>query len=258
MDFNFFGTTPDDEDKLLFRSIADKIYLAQKHYSPKFTFFLDERQCDLVERVLKNSGVDNFVLYGGYENAKRKILALCPPYGCAEKTDFPLKSITISYRNADAVSHRDILGSIMALNVERKTVGDIVVGDNKSCVVLYETIFDEVFYGLKKIGRSGVKVTEGFDESLVKEEKFQEIKGTVASLRADCILSLALNLSREKCADIIRQKGVVVNFKEQFSVSYQMKEMDVFSVKGYGKFIFSQINGTTKKDRLHIIIKKYI
>ncbi len=258
MKFNFFGIKLDDEDAILFRNISDKIELSEKHFSPKYTFFLDERQCQMVKTVLENSGFDNYVLYGGYENATRKILALCPPYSCADFSEFPLKAMTLSYRDVDEITHRDVLGSIMSFNVERKTVGDIIVGKGKSCVFLYETVFDDVFGGLKKIGKVGVKVSEGFCEDIVKTENFQEIKGTVASLRLDCVLSLALNISREKCVDLIKQKGVVVNYQEQFSVNYQMKENDVFSVRGYGKFVFSQINGTSKKNRLHIKIKKFI
>lgn len=258
MNFNFFGIKLSDEDNILFRQISDKISLSEKHFCPKYTFFLDERQCELVKNVFKNSYFENYILYGGYENAKRKILALCPPYSYADFPDFPIKPITISYREADDISHRDILGSLMSLNIQRKTVGDIIVGDKKSCVFVYDTVFDEVLYGITKIGRTGVSLSEEFDKSLVPLEKFKEISGTVASLRLDCVLSLALNLSREKTANIIKQKGVVINFVEQFSNSCLIKENDVFSVTGYGKFVVSSINGVSKKGRIHITINKFI
>lgn len=258
MKFNLFGIKLSEEDNILLRSVADKITLAEKHFSPKFTFFLDERQSELVEMIFKNSGFDNYVLYGGYDNAKRKILAVTPPYSYANLTDFPLKAVTFSYRNVDSISHRDILGSLMALNIERKTVGDILVGEGKSVVFLYDTVIDDVLFGIKKIGRIGVKVYEGFDEEIIPEEKFKEISGTIASLRLDCVLSLALKISREKAANLIKKNGVVVNCQEQFSISYEMKENDKFSIKGFGKFVFSSINGTSKKDRIHITIKKYI
>ena len=190
MKFNSFGITLSEDDNILLRSISDKIALTEKHFSPKFTFFLDERQSELVEMIFKNSGFDNFMLFGGYDNAKRKILAVNPPYSYANSTDFPLKAVTISYRKSDSISHRDILGSLMALNIERKTVGDILVSEGKSVVFLYETVFDDVVFGIKKIGRIGVKIEEGFDESVIPEEKFKEISGTIASLRLDCVLSL--------------------------------------------------------------------
>lgn len=258
MKLNFFGIKLTDEDNILFRSISDKISLAQKHFSPKFTFFLDERQVELVNMVLEKSAVDDYFLFGGYDNAKRKVLAVAPPYSYANFPEFPITALTITHREEDTISHRDVLGSLMALNIERKTVGDIIVGKGKSIVFLYKTVADEVLFGLKKIGRVGVKIIEGFDESVVPVEKAVEISGTVASLRLDCILSHALKISREKASDIIKSKGVAVNCQEQFSVSYLMKENDKFSVKGFGKFVFSSVNGISKKDRIHITIEKYV
>lgn len=258
MNFNFFGLDISDEDRILFRQISDKIELSQKHFSPKFTFFLDERQCELVKMVFENSSFDDYILYGGYDNAKRKILALCPPYSYADFPEFPIKPVTISYREIDEISHRDILGSLMSLNIERKTVGDILVGKSKSCVFLYDTVLEEVLYKTRKIGKTGVKICEGFDNSIVPIQEFKEINGTVASLRLDCVLSLALNISREKTANLIKQKGVIVNCIEQFSTSFLINEKDSFSVKGYGKFVFSSINGKSKKGRIHITINKFI
>ena len=258
MKFNLFGINLSEDDNILLRSISDKITLAEKHFSPKFTFFLDERQSELVEMIFKNSGFDNYMLYGGYDNAKRKILAVSPPYSYANLTDFPLKAVTITYRKSDSISHRDILGSLMALNIERKTVGDVLVSESKSVVFLYDTVFDDVLFGIKKIGRVGVKIEEGFDAEIIPEENFKEISGTIASLRLDCVVSLALKISREKAANLIKKNGVTVNCQDQFSISYLMKENDKFSIKGYGKFLFSSVNGTSKKDRTHITIKKYI
>lgn len=258
MKFNLFGVRLTDEDNILLRSISDKISLSEKHFAPKFTFFLDERQCELAETVLRNSGIDNYFLFGGYDNAKRKILAVAPPYSYVNLPEFPIKALTVSYREADKLSHRDILGSLMSLNIERKTVGDIIVGDGKSIVFLYDTVASDVLFSVKKIGRTGVKITEGFYEELIPKQEFKEISGTVASLRLDCIVSEALKLSREKAANLIKKNGVVVNYTEQFSTSYLMKEKDTFSVKGYGKFILSSINGVSKKDRIHITIMKYV
>lgn len=258
MKFNLFGIKLSDDDNILLRSISDKIILAEKHFSPKFTFFLDERQSELVEMIFKNSVFNNYALYGGYDNAKRKILAVTPPYSYADLTEFPIKAVTFTYRKADSITHRDILGSLMSLNIERKTVGDILVGEGKSTAFLFDTVADDVLFGINKIGRVGVKTVEGFDSSIIPEEKFKEIEGTIASLRLDCVLSLALKISREKAANLIKKNGVVVNCQEQFSISYEMKENDKFSVKGFGKFLFSEINGVSKKDRIHITIKKYI
>ena len=82
--------------------------------------------------------------------------------------------------------------------------------------------------------------------------------GTVQSLRIDSILSLTLKLSREKSANLIKAGYVTLAYDKVLSTSTAVKKGDTFSVKGYGKFILSEINGVTKKDRIHICIKKYI
>ena len=258
MKLDLDGFSLSEEDVILFRSISDKISLSEKHFSPKFTFFLNENQCELVEMVLKKSGYEDYILYGGYDNAKRKVLAVAPPYRYANFPEFPIRAVTITYREADSLSHRDVLGSLMSYNIERKTVGDIIIGDGRSNVFLYETVADEVMLNLRKIGRTGVKISEGYDGTIIPEEKFKEISGTVASLRLDCVLSLALNLSREKAVAVIKNNGVVVNFKEQFSPSFQLNKDDIFSVRGYGKFVFASVNGISKKERIHITVKKYL
>ena len=256
LDVSGFSLT--DEDVLLLKNIEDKISSSQKHFTVKSTFFLNERECELVDAVLKKSQFENYTLYGGYGNSKRKIFAVYPPYSYADFSELPIRCVTFDYRPSQQLTHRDILGKLMSLNIERKTVGDILVSDGRACVFVYETVFEQVLYGCDKIGRVGVKASEGFDKSLVREQKFAEIKGTVPSLRADAVVSLISGLSREKAAAFIRKNGIVNNFKDVFKVDAKLAEGDVFSLKGYGKYIFRSVDGLTKKDRIHITIGKFL
>ena len=84
------------------------------------------------------------------------------------------------------------------------------------------------------------------------------IEGTVASFRLDCIFALALKTSREKARTIISSKEVNINYFPVNKPDYLLKENDVFSIRGFGKFRFESINGSTKKNRIHITLKKYI
>jgi RNA-binding protein YlmH len=80
----------------------------------------------------------------------------------------------------------------------------------------------------------------------------------VPSLRLDCVLALALNVSRSKAVQIVKSKVVAVNYIEQTSPDYTTKLNDTFTIKGYGKFILSEVSEPTKKNRLHILINKYL
>lgn len=146
----------------------------------------------------------------------------------------------------------------MNLGISRECVGDILVSEGRSAAFLKNSIAEDVLQNIRKIGRTGVKVYEGYDESIVPKVNIQEISGTVASLRIDCILSLVLRISREKAAALIKNTGVDINYLTHDSPDFCIGDGDKFSVRGYGKFILISVNGTTKKDRLHITVGKYI
>ena len=85
-----------------------------------------------------------------------------------------------------------------------------------------------------------------------------EITGTVSSLRADCLLSFSLHISREKAAALIRQHGISINHMMCYKADSVLKESDVFSVKGHGKYVLKSINGVSKKEKIRITLCKFI
>ena len=90
-----------------------------------------------------------------------------------------------------------------------------------------------------------------------KVQEFKEIKGTVASLRLDSVLSLALNMSRSRTAGIIKGIGAEVNYFLKYDSSFNLSQGDIISVKGFGKYRLEEISGITKKGRIHITLCKY-
>ena len=146
----------------------------------------------------------------------------------------------------------------MGLRIKRDSVGDILVGEGKSAVFLRSSVAGEVTSALTKVGRAGVKLREGYDGSINIEQKIQEISGTVASMRADCILSLAARISREKSAQLIKNVGIEIDHMPKNSPKILLEEGCTFSVRGYGKFKLLSVDGTTKKDRIHITLNKFV
>lgn len=238
--------------------VLDWAETAEEKYVTRYSFFMDERQCGLCGQVLRSVKYENYILWGGYENAERKMLCVYPPYSEDIKDSFPIIPVTFSYRKEDKLSHRDFLGSLMALQIKRECVGDILVGEGRTAVFLKDTVAQEVLLSLHKIGRIGVKTEMGFDGKAVLKTEFKEITGTVASLRADSVISLALRLSREKASTLIKGGAAEINHLRVDSPKKVMETGDKFSVRGYGKFILRSIDGTSKKDRIHITVCKYI
>lgn len=146
----------------------------------------------------------------------------------------------------------------MSLKIKREAIGDILVDNGNAVVFIYNTVSDVIFSDITKIGQAGVKLAISSSKTFNVIENFKEMAGTVASLRCDCIVSLALNLSREKTVLLIKSIGVEINKEKVVIPSYIMKEGDIFSIRGHGKFILSKIGTETKKKRIHIVINKYI
>lgn len=247
-------------DKLFFAKLADMVSRCEKNGAYAFSNFLDEKQCVQVQQWCKNNIGDLvYKLWGGHEQADRKMLAVCPDY-CEPYVigDFPLKCITFKYRKEDKLTHRDFLGTFMGMNFKREIIGDIIIGEGMTQAFVTETAAKLIITTVSKIGRVGVSCFDDIPFELEAEKKFADISGTVASLRLDCVTALAARVSREKAATLIRGEKTDVNHFTVTSPSHELKENDILSIRGCGRFILSGINGATKKGRIHIILKKYI
>lgn len=248
----------DAEGKLLVSHIGDMLSICEKSFTPRFSGFLSEGELVTAESFLSYMGTGEYELFGGYEGAMRCILCIYPEYMQPEHTDFPIRTVRFDSRGAGSLTHRDYLGSLMAMGISRSQTGDILCDDSGAYAVLSPAAAEMAVQNIEKIGRVGVKTRYADGEALSREDKFSEMTATVASLRLDCVISAALRVSREKAAALIRSGSVSVNHGITESVSENISEGSILSVRGYGRFILSEIGGSTKKDRTHITIKKYI
>ncbi len=248
------------EDKLFAARLDDMVSLCGRDCSAQFSNFLDERQCAAAEAwCSRNAGGLKYRLWGGFEEARRRMLAVYPDY-CEDYIleEYPMKCLTFTYRKEDVLTHRDFLGTFMGMKLKRETIGDIVVGEGMAQVIASEVAARHIAGTVSKIGKVGVKVTDDAAFSMEIRQEFQVISGTVASMRLDCIVGLAAKVSRENAAKLIRSERVDINHFTVTSLSAELKEGDVISVRGSGRFILAGIDGQTKKGRIHINLRKYI
>lgn len=247
-------------DKLFSARLEDMVSRCERDGTAVFSAFLDERQCAEAELWLRaNAGALRYALYGGYPDARRRMLAVYPDYFGEDISDmFPMKCLTFTFRREDRLTHRDFLGSFMGQQLKREAVGDIVVKEGIAQTFVTDVAAKLIASSVTKIGRVGVKICGDRPFELENAQQFQDISGTVASLRLDCVVSLAAKVSREKAAALIRADRVDVNHITADSLSRELREGDILSVRGCGRFVLSGINGETKKRRIHIILRKYI
>ena len=243
--------TNTSSDKFFYARLGDMVNQAEKN-GVSFSDFLDERQCAEAEKwCLNNVSGLMYSFWGGYPDSMRKMLAVYPDYYQDYiMQDFPIQCLTFTYRKEDRLTHRDFLGTFMGLKLKRSVTGDIIVGDCMNQEFVTNVASKLISTTVSKIGHTGVKcITDRPFEMKVRQE-FRTLSGTVASLRLDCLVSFATGLSREKSAMLIRSDRVEINHLQAKSVSTEVSNSDVLSVRGYGKFILSESGNLTRKNRL--------
>ena len=245
------------EEALLGRRMLDLDTLCQKKHCPTSTFFLTEPEqmyCETVFHLLDS----HCRLLGGYDGAERCVAILLPEENyLLEDEEIPFVPLKIEY--PVQVGHRDILGSILGLGVERNAVGDILVFKSDCYVFIMKDIAHYVEQNLVKVGRQNISIKEvGFDEVCVPEVKTEEINTTVASLRLDCIIAEGFRLSRETAKAAVEKQIVQLNHRIIGTPSQNVKENDVISLRGKGKIILESVSGESKKGRIWVKILRYI
>lgn len=229
-----------------------------------YSDFLDlNEQSRLSCLSLKDTGTA-VQTFGGYDSAERQMAAFVPDAFSyaqdSQELDYPISCLRICPLNrkfAEGLTHRDYLGAILNLGVERSKIGDILVSPEGAyvfCHASMETFFAEE---LTRIRHTSVRTVPVLDKEELPKPRREEISGTVASLRLDSITALAFHTSRSSMIPFIEGGKVFVNGKLVVSNGYSIKEEDIISVRGKGKFQFGTTTNITKKNRYHVVLYKY-
>lgn len=243
-----------DTDKLLLSKLDDAVYLCRKRQAPYFFSFLTEREQAVCRQYLDSLYFSTYRFFGGYDDSERKILGL---YFYDEIDVFPVTPLEITFRKADKLTHRDFLGALMSLGIERDTIGDILVEDGRCVIFVKSEISDYITSQLFKIGSAGVKIKEADPQKLPKGRGFEEQSVVVASLRLDGVAAAITGLSREKTKSLILSGSVSLNGLPCENVSRAVDAGDSLSIRGKGKYKINGILGETKKHRIRLSIIHY-
>ncbi len=235
--------------------VDDAVCHSARNKAPKFLGFLTPQEAAIADSILKKQCA-KYLFYGGYGGAERQFLA-CLPDWC-DNPDFPIVPLTFRYRVSDKLSHRDFLGSLMALGITRESVGDILVEDGRAVVFVTEDVLRYITEQITKIGKVGVTVTEGFSEPLPSRGTLADFTVTAASLRLDCAVAALTGVSRSRAAELIENDLVFVNSLCCNKLTKCISDGDKITVRGRGKYIIDAVSEHTRKGRVIINFKKYI
>lgn len=239
--------------KLFNSKLDDAVYLCEKRHSPYFFSFLTEEEQAYAEQHLNSVHFTNYSFFGGSDTSERRVLGLFYD----EQTDFPVDAILFTFRKTDKLTHRDFLGSLMSLGIERETVGDILVGDGRAVVFVKSEIKEYIMSQISKVGKVGVTLSDADGSALPQGRGVEEKEYTVSSMRLDNIVSAVSGLSREKAKNLILSGSVSVNHLPCQKISCNTEQGDKLTIRGKGKFEISGVLGKTKKHRIRISIIHY-
>lgn len=242
-----------EEDKIVVSRLFDLAKGARGGWRPS-GFFLDPGKC---RKIGQWFGDCEPVLWGGYENAERCMVS----FGAneAEGSWFPISAVEVTCAIPWEVSHRDVLGALMNLGIDRSKTGDILVTEKKAIIFCDAPLVDFLLQEIRSVGRYSVTTKEiPIEEIEIPPKKFREVTDTVASLRADCVIAAVYSLPRGKAQEAILSGRVTVNWEEWTSLSGELHSGDVISLRGMGRSELSEIGGLSRKGRTYIKAKRLL
>ncbi len=234
---------------------AEQALKSQKY---KLSGFLTPFEQSMAETIAKTLGGLKTEFDGGFEGAERRRAAFCHE-DFAGTPNFEIAVIKAEWNGEFArLSHRDVLGSILSLGVDREVVGDIIATKEFAKILVDKKLAEYFISNLTRIGDSPVETTlDELSDIAPKEERVKEIKATVASLRADSIAAAGFGMSRSKAATEIAADKVKLNWQTVKNAAQTIKEGDVLSMHGRGRLEVAEIRGQTKKGRIGVLLKRF-
>lgn len=242
--------------------------------------FLTPRERKEAEGLLRSLGKQNTAFFfGGYPDAERVCLFLLPDYLLdvlsASPSDCPVEEV-LSLLGEDAddavcavrvrgsgfreLRHKDYLGSLLALGIERDSFGDIVLQNEHEAVIFCtHPMLRFLSSHLERIGSDAVQCSPyTLDESFTDGRKYRPIHDTVASARLDCVVAALTNLSRQDAQRVIREGRVEVDFEEETRTDVSLSPPATISIRGHGRFRLRSFEGETRKGRLRLFAEQAI
>ena len=248
------------EDRLLLAKLWDKINAGMRKNTPASTCFLSPRELELARFLFGEP--EGLYAFGGFPEAERKMLVYLPEYleeSALTEEDSPLVCIRATYFQEDNLSHRDFLGALMGAGIGRETVGDICVSKGSCDFFVTAEIAPYILSSFDSAGRTKLHLKQvPLHEAKIPEPEIKEIKDTLASLRLDSVISSGFRIGRSLAAQYVTAGKASIDALPCEKPDKQVCEGMKISVRGLGKIKLHALNGKTKKDRISVVIHRYV
>ena len=250
-----------DGEELLFRKrleeLANRSYANQQYL---FTGFLSAAELDIYYQMEHELSYASAVLFGGTNDCERVMLRFGSEALCGYEESFPIACVAIVpllEKFGEVLSHRDYLGALMNLGIERSTLGDIIIEGKHAFLFCTEQMAPYILENLDKIKHTNVQcsLAKEIPKSTVVQVERKIVQ--VGAMRADSIIAKVYHLSRSESLNLFRAKKVFVNGRQTENTSGSLKPEDKVTVRGYGRFCCVNIVGESKKGKLNVEVDVY-
>ena len=248
------------EDRMLLAKLWDKINAGIRKNIPANTCFLSPRELEMAKYLFGEP--DGLYTFGGYPDAERKMLVYLPEYldeSALYEEDSPCVCLRAAFYQGDSLSHRDFLGALMGAGIARETVGDICVGKESCDFFVTAEIAPYILQNFLSAGRTKLHLQQiSLADASIPEPEVKEIRDTMASLRLDSVIASGFRIGRSLASQYVSSGKAAIDGLPCEKPDKQISEGMKISVRGLGKIKLHAINGRTKKDRISVVIHRYV
>lgn len=250
-----------NEEQILKGRLSDLAKRAYQQNIYTYSNFLSPAELSILEDIREDISYIHVETFGGNALCERQVAG----FGSEEDFGYPghfpitvIKATPLLEKFSDSLNHRDFLGALMHLGIERDTLGDILIKETTAYIFCLENIADYICKELTRVKHTNVKCVITSMDIPALQPVFASREFPVASLRLDGIIASLLKCSRKEALSLFEEKRVILNGRITGRNSITLKEGDVFSVRGHGKFIFDGSGGSTRKGKIYVHIRQYV
>lgn len=250
-----------DETELLKKRFIE---LSKKSYAKNiftFTSFLGLAEQSAFSAIKSQLGGSKYELFGGVDGAERQMVRFGDPEELGYEVPFPivtLRAEPANQRFADKLTHRDFLGAILNLGIERDTLGDIVIRDNVGYIFAEENIAQYILSELVRVKHTDIRLTICDEPPTGELYKTEMRRIQINSERLDAVVARVFSLSREDAQSLFSKRLVFADSRCIESASYTPHVGERISVRGYGRMVYRGFESNAKKGKLNVQVEVYI
>lgn len=252
-----------DDTNLVRRKLLDMANKAYNHNIYTYTGFLSLSELSIYNSMKKDLSFIHSDCFGGNQGCERKIICFGSAAELGYECCYPITMLSIEpliEKYAENLTHRDYLGAILGLGIERSLIGDIIIKEHTAYVYCVDHIAGFISDNLSQVRRTNIKCTicDNFLENELLEPKLKDIEIIAASPRIDAVVASLTKMSRSSVLELFRTGKIFVNGICIENNSLKLKSEDILVIRGFGKYVFDAEQKQTRKGRSYINLKMYV